>query len=100
MSAESWIDELRADRINEAVEHLRQELRASNNYPSNYYSLGAVFMWSGDYKSALAHFEEQIQASLPRNPPGDQAFGMAGSAAWCLGDEKLARKYWRKGITA
>ena len=25
---------------------------------------------------------------------------MAGTAAWCLGDEKLAIKYWRKGTKA
>jgi tetratricopeptide (TPR) repeat protein len=99
MLGDSWIDELRADRIAEVVDYLRKELQTPHLYPSNYYSLGAVYMWSGDYRSALAHFDEQIRAALPRNAPGDSTFGMAGSAAWCLGDEKLAIKYWRKGTT-
>jgi tetratricopeptide (TPR) repeat protein len=96
MPTDSWIDELRADRIDQALDHLRQELQS----PSNYYSLGAVYMWSEDYQSALVHFDEQIRAALPRNPPSDLTFGMAGAAAWCLGDEKLAIEYWRKGTTA
>ncbi len=54
-------------------------------------------MWSGDYRSALTHFDGKIQA---RNRPADSTFGMAGAAAWCLGDEKLAIEYWRKGTTA
>jgi tetratricopeptide (TPR) repeat protein len=99
MLGDSWIDELRADRIAEVVDYLRKELQTPHLHPSNYYSLGAVYMWSGDYRSALAHFDEQIRAALPRNAPGDSTFGMAGSAAWCLGDEKLAIKYWRKGTT-
>ena len=100
MLGDSWIDELRADRIAEVVDYLRKELRAPSMYPSNYYSLGAVYMWSGDYRSALAHFDEQIRAALLRNAPGDSTFGMAGAAAWCLGDEKLAIEYWRNGTTA
>jgi hypothetical protein len=100
MLGDSWIDELRSDRIAEVVDHLRKELQTPSLYPSNYYSLGAVYMWSGDYRSALAHFDEQIRAALPRNAPADSTFGMAGAAAWCLGDEKLAVKYWRNGTTA
>jgi len=99
MPPDSWIDQLRLHRIDEALDHLRLELKSPGNYPSNYYSLGAAYMWSGDYQSALAHFDEQIRAALPRNPPGDLAFGIAGSAAWCLGDEKSAVAYWRKGTT-
>jgi len=53
----------------------------------------------GPLLSALTHFEEQIRAKPPRNLPGDAAFGMAETAAWCLGDEKAAVKYWRKGTT-
>jgi hypothetical protein len=34
------------------------------------------------------------------NAPADSTFGMAGAAAWCLGEEKLAIKYWRNGTTA
>ena len=100
MHGDSWIDELRSDRITEVVDHLRKELRIPSLHPSNYYSLGAVYMWSGDYRLALAHFDEQIQAALPRNAPADSSFGMAGVAAWCLGREKLAVKYWRNGTTA
>lgn len=100
MLGDSWIDELRSDRITEVVDHLQKELQSSRSYPSNYYSLGAVYMWAAEYRSALAHFDEQIQARLPRNPPADCTFGMAGTAAWCLGDEKSAIKYWRKGTTA
>jgi hypothetical protein len=100
MLGDSWIDELRADRIAQVVDYLRKELQTPHLYPSNYYSLGAVYMWSGDYRSALTHFDEQIRAALPRNAPGDSTFGMAGAAAWCLGDERLAIKYWRNGTTA
>ena len=100
MLGDSWIDELRADRIPQVVDYLREELQALRMYPSNYYSLGAVYMWSGEYRSALAHFDEQIRAALPSNVPADSSFGMAGAAAWCLGDEKLAINYWRKGTTA
>jgi hypothetical protein len=56
-------------------------------------------MWSGDYRLARAQFDEQIRAALPLKAPADSTFGMAG-AAWCLGDEKLAIEYWRKGTTA
>jgi|SRR5580700_6888105 tetratricopeptide (TPR) repeat protein len=66
---DSWTDELRADRIAQVVDYLRKELRALRSYPSNYYTLGAVYMWSGDYRSALAHFDEQIRAALPLNAP-------------------------------
>jgi tetratricopeptide (TPR) repeat protein len=100
MLGDSWIDELRSDRIAEVVDHLRKELQTPSLYPSNYYSLGAVYLWSGDYRSALAHFDKQIGAALPGNVPGDSSFAMAGAAAWCLGDEKLAIKYWRDGTTA
>jgi hypothetical protein len=91
---------LRADHIAQVVDYLRNELRALHSYPSNYYTLGAVYMWSGDYRSALAHFDEQIRVALPLNSPADSTFGMAGAAAWCLGDEKLAIEYWRMGTTA
>jgi tetratricopeptide (TPR) repeat protein len=100
MLGDSWIDELRADHTVQIVDYLRRELQTSRLYPNNYYSLGAVYMWSGDYQSALAHFDEQIRAALPRNAPGDSTFGMAGAAAWCLGDEKRAIKYWRNGTSA
>jgi tetratricopeptide (TPR) repeat protein len=100
MLGDRWIDELRGDRIAQVVDYLRKELQTPRLYPSNYYSLGAVYMWSGDYRSALAHFDEQIRAALPLNAPGDSTFGMAGTAAWCLGDKKLAIKYWRSGTTA
>jgi hypothetical protein len=97
---DAWIDDVRSGRAKEAIDYLREELRTARMYPSNFYSLGAVYMWSGDYQSALAHFDEQIRAALPRNAPADSTFGMAGAAAWCLGDEKLAIKYWRNGTTA
>jgi lipoprotein NlpI len=100
MLGDSWIDELRADHMAQVVDYLRKELQTPRLYPSNYYSLGAVYMWSGDYPAALAHFDEQIRAALPLNAPGDSTFGMAGAAAWCLGDEKLAIKYWQNGTTA
>lgn len=100
MLGDSWIDELRSDRTTEVIDHLRKELQTPRLYPSNYYSLGAVYMWSAEYRSALAHFDEKIRAQLPSNIPGDADFGMAGAAAWCLGDEKLAVKYWREGSTA
>jgi len=99
MPSDQWIDELRDGRTDDVLNHLRTALRSSELYPSNYYSLGAVYMWSGHYQSALTHYEEQIRAKPPRNLPGDAAFGMAGTAAWCLGDEMAAVKYWRKGTS-
>jgi hypothetical protein len=96
MPCDRWIEELRADRINQALADLRLDLES----PSNFYSLGAVYMWTGDYESALVHFDEQIQAALPRNPAADVSFGMAGAAAWCLEDEKSAVRYWQEGTTA
>jgi len=96
MATETWIEELRAGRANKALDQLRQE-RPS---PSNFASLGAAYMWAGDFQSALAHFQKQIQSPPPQRSPGDLEFGMAGSAAWCLGDTKLAIQYWRKGTEA
>ena len=81
MLGDSWIDELRADRTVQVVDYLWRELQTPRLYPSNYYSLGAVYMWSGDYRSALAHFDEQIRAALPLNAPAASTFGMAGAAA-------------------
>jgi tetratricopeptide (TPR) repeat protein len=100
MATDSWIEDLRADRVTEAIDYLRHEIQSSKNYPSNYYSLGAAYMWAEDYRSALAHFDEQIRARLARNAPGDAAFGMAGTAAWCLGEDEKALEYWRQGTNA
>jgi hypothetical protein len=47
MLGDSWADELRADRVPQVVDYLRNELQALRSHPSNYYSLGAVYMWSG-----------------------------------------------------
>jgi hypothetical protein len=96
MSTETWIDKLRAGHLKEALDQLRQE----PTNPSNFYSLGAAYMWAREYRLALAHFQNQIEAALPSNPPGDLSFGMAGAAAWCLGDSKQAVKYWRHGTKA
>lgn len=83
-----------------ALDQLRRnELLSDAFSPSDYYSLGAAYMWLGDYESALTHFDEQIRAGFPRNVPSDGTFGMAGAAAWCLGDEQSAIKYWRKGTS-
>jgi hypothetical protein len=100
MPSDRWIDDLRADRIDQALDHLRKELQGPSLFPSNYFNLGAVHMWSGDYQSALTLFDDQIREALPRNPPADAAFGMAGAAAWCLGDEKSAVSYWQDGTTS
>jgi hypothetical protein len=54
-------------------------------------------MWAGHFQAALSHFQEQIQAARYSNFPSDLSYGMAGAAAWCLGDQKQAVKYWRKG---
>jgi hypothetical protein len=47
MLGDSWVDELRADRVSQVADYLRKELQALRSYPSNYYSLGAVHMWPG-----------------------------------------------------
>jgi tetratricopeptide (TPR) repeat protein len=70
-SDDRWIDDLRADRIDQALDYLRKELQNPSLFASNYFSLGAVHMWSGDYRSALAQFDDQIRAALPRNPAAD-----------------------------
>jgi hypothetical protein len=97
-----WIAELRAGRTQQALDMLRKE-RPS---PSNHYSLGAACMWAADYQAALAHFDEEIRnhrsghSRLPwhvAKPPGDIDYGMAGAAAWCLGQKTLALKHWQEG---
>jgi hypothetical protein len=91
-----WIAELKVGRTQQALDMLRKE-RPS---PSNHYSLGAAYMWAGDYQAALVHFDERIRNHRPGTPPGDLDYGMAGAAAWCLGQETLALKHWQKGTKA
>jgi lipoprotein NlpI len=95
-SVDAWVNSVRSGNRRKALEQLQSE----PDSPSKTSSLGALFMWKGDFKSALNHYQAHILSNLPRDPAGDLSFGMAGSAAWCLGDEKLAVKHWRKGLTA
>ena len=91
-----WITELRSGREKPAIRILENERRS----PSNEYSLGAVYMWAGDYQAALAHFEGLLTRVKPSSSPGSFEFAMAGAAAWCLGQDKLAVLHWRKGVKA
>ena len=96
MPTETWVEDLRAGRNDVAFDHLRRD-RPS---PSKFYSLGAVYMWAGEIQQTLDHFRGYIQDPPLYGPPSDLAFGMAGAAAWCLGDERLAVKFWGNGIAA
>lgn len=96
MATDAWTDKLRDGHVKEALDELRQEASS----PSHFLSLGAAYMWTGDFSSALAHFDKPIRTPPRHRSPSDIEFAMAGAAAWCVGDMKLASNYWQRGTKA
>ncbi len=96
MASEKWLDQLKAGMHDEAIEELKHS-EAYRRIPASLeLNIGVAHMWAEDYQAALMHF----RAMLPRAHRGDIDYGMAGSAAWCLGQEEIAVDYWKKGVDA
>lgn len=70
---------------------------AKEGTPSDIISLGAAYLWLGEYQSAWDHFHAANQA-YPRQL--SDFYGMAGVAKWCLGDHTEAVRQWRTGLDA
>lgn len=88
----NWLEELWAGRTVRALELLREEPDSRDKK----YSLGSIYMWTYEFELALSHFEKL----LDQPDRSDFFFGMAGAAAWCIGDKKQATRHWRAGVTA
>jgi hypothetical protein len=60
-------------------------------------TLGVALLWLGRYAEAWEHFHSVIET-----PPrvGDNDYGMAGVAKWCLGRPDEAVLEWRAGLKA
>lgn len=91
MAVGEWVETLWAGRTALALDLLRKESESL----SKLCSLGAIYMWTGEFQSVLAHFEPLLDKPIRI----DFFFGMAGAAAWCTGDLKRATRHWRKGVT-
>lgn len=66
-------------------------------YPSEAMELGVALLWLRKYDLAASHF-----GSIIANNPkcGDNDYGMAGVANWCLGKPTEAVKLWKAGLKA
>lgn len=94
MASEKWLDQLKAGMHGEAMEELKRDTAYQRIPASLMINVGVAHMWAGEFQSALAHFGEAAQS----RDATDILYGMAGSAAWCLGQAELAIEYWRKGV--
>lgn len=65
--------------------------------PSHTMELGIAYLWLQRYMEALEHFQGAIKTD-PRR--GDELFGMAGVAKWCLGKPNEAVDLWEAGLKA
>lgn len=92
MAATKWLEELWAGRTALALGLLQEERES----PGKLYSLGSVYMWTYEFQMARSYFEKL----LDKPDRSDFFFGMAGTAAWCTGEKKLATRHWRKGVSA
>jgi len=59
--------------------------------------LGVALLWLGRYGSAWEHFRSTIIAN---SRAGDNDYGMAGVAKWCIGEPSEAVSEWRSGLGA
>ena len=98
MNGKKWHDYLREGLVDQALTEAR--LEHPKNRAKMTLSIGAIYMWSRKYRSALDVFEEAI-----KSPPGERAggvadvdHGMAGTASWCLEQSGLALDHWRRGM--
>lgn len=92
MAATKWLEELWAGRTVMALSLLQEERESSGKL----YSLGSIYMWTYEFQLALSHFEKLLDKPYR----SDFFFGMAGTAAWCIGDKKRATRHWRMGVSA
>ena len=74
-----------------------QQSYAAQPHPSHAMELGVALLWLGRYTQAWEHFCSRIRID-PHS--GDNDFGMAGVAKWCLGEPKDAVTEWRAGLKA
>jgi hypothetical protein len=77
---------------------LLQQSYANEPDPSHAMELGVALLWLRKYASAWEHFRSIIDADSERS--GDNDYGMAGVAKWCLGESEAAIVYWRAGLGA
>jgi len=76
---------------------LVQQAYVEQPYASEAMTLGVALMWLGRYSEAWEHFHSFIETA-PR--VGDNSYGMAGVAKWCLGRPDEAVHEWRTGLRA
>lgn len=76
---------------------LAQLAYAEGPYPSQSMELGVALLWLGKYAEAWAHFRSRIDSN---SNGGDNDYGMAGTAKWCLGKPDEAVLEWRAGLKA
>jgi len=83
MLGDSWVDELRADRTAQVVDYLRRNFRLPTSIPATITVWAQSNMWSGDYRSALAHFDEPNTSG----PSSQRAIGLDLRHGWgcCFG---------------
>jgi hypothetical protein len=74
-----------------------QKAYTEQPYASEAMTLGVALLWLGRYAEAWEHFHSVIKTS-PR--VGDNDYGMAGVAKWCLGKPDEAVSEWSDGLRA
>ncbi len=60
-------------------------------------NLGTAYLWLRRYERAAEHYEAILKVAPAA---GDDIFGMAGVAKWCLGEKKEAVALWNRGRRA
>jgi tetratricopeptide (TPR) repeat protein len=65
--------------------------------PSRTRQLGTAYLWAHEYEAALKHFQHAIKTE---HSPGEDLYGFAGSALWCLRKYSLAVESWKAGVNA
>ena len=66
-------------------------------YASEAMTLGVALLWLARYADAWEHFHSRIETA---SRAGDNDYGMAGVAKWCLGKPDDAVSEWRAGLKA
>jgi len=96
MLGDSWVDELRVTAQLRSSIICGRNFKTPDLHPSNYYSLGAVYMWSETTDQRLRTSTSKILGG----PSSQRAIGLDLGMAWgcclVLGDEKLAIKYCKR----
>jgi hypothetical protein len=76
---------------------LIREAYAQESSPSGVMELGISLLWLRQYAEAWQHFHSVIETDPSA---GDNDYGMAGVAKWCLGEPEEAVAQWRAGLKA